>query len=183
VSKDGRQETQDWWISGWEYQSSPLLRQPTSAVQARSPAPGSAPESAEAAVPEAVSSTVAAVPSKQPTGRKLVLASEQPGTSPSCPSNQLEQPSSSSARRKSCMFPLWGTRPLGEPLPKESSSVAASSQCPYQAECNAIRRQQPWAASCPVREGEPPGGRHSPGDPRSGTRYVLSRVLFCKCLI
>jgi hypothetical protein len=34
------------------------------------------------------------------------------------------------------MFPLWGTRPLGETLPKESSSAAASSQCPSQAECN-----------------------------------------------
>jgi hypothetical protein len=45
------------------------------------------------------------------------------------------------------MFPLWGTRPLGESLPKESSSTAINSQCPSQAECNATRRQQPWAAS------------------------------------
>jgi hypothetical protein len=28
--------------------------------------------------------------------------------------------------------------------------------------------------SCPVRKGEPLGGRHNLGDPRSGTRYVLS---------
>jgi hypothetical protein len=28
------------------------------------------------------------------------------------------------------MFPLWGTRPLGESLPKESISAATSSQCP-----------------------------------------------------
>jgi hypothetical protein len=61
------------------------------------------------------------------------------------------------------MFPLWGTRQLGESLPKESSSAAASSQCPSQAECNAARRQQPWATSCPVWKGEPFGGRHSPG--------------------
>jgi hypothetical protein len=94
-----------------------------------------------------------------------------------------QQPSSASARRKSCIFPLWGTRPLGESLPKESRSAAASSQCPSQTECNAARRQQPWAASCPVWKGEPLGGRHSPGDSRSGTRYVFSRVPFCKCLI
>jgi hypothetical protein len=35
----------------------------------------------------------------------------------------------------------------------------------------------------PSMEGEPPRGRHSPGDTRSGTRYVLSRVPFCKCVI
>jgi hypothetical protein len=81
------------------------------------------------------------------------------------------------------MFPLWGTRPLDESLSKESSSAAASSQCPYQEECIATRRQQPWAASCLVRKGEPPGGQHSPGDPRCGTRYVPSRVPFCKCVI
>jgi hypothetical protein len=150
-----------------------LLRQPTSAIQARSPAP--APTSVSepaAAVPEAVSSAAAAVPSEQPVRRKSIPALEQPGSLSSCPSNQREQPTS--ARRKSCVFPLWGTRPLGESLPKESSSAAASSQCPSQAECNVARRQQPWAASCPVRKGEPLGGRHSPGDSRSGTRYVFS---------
>jgi hypothetical protein len=72
------------------------------------------------------------------------------------------------------MFPLRGTKPLGESLPEESSSAATSSQCPCQAEYIATRRQQPWAASCLVRKCEPPGGRHSPEDPRSGTRYVLS---------
>jgi hypothetical protein len=46
------------------------------------------------AVPEAVSSAIAAVSSKQPVGTKSVSASEQPGSSPSCPSNQPEQPSS-----------------------------------------------------------------------------------------
>jgi hypothetical protein len=99
------------------------------------------------------------------------------------PSNQPEQPSSASARWKSCMFPLWGTRPLGESLPKESSSAAASSQCPSQTECNATRRQQPWATSCLIWKGESLGGRHSPGHSRSGIRYVFSRVPFCKCLI
>jgi hypothetical protein len=53
------------------------------------------------------------------------------------------------------MFPLWGTRSLGESLPKEISSPAANSQCPSQTECNATRRQQPWATSCPVWKGEP----------------------------
>jgi hypothetical protein len=110
-------------------------------------------------------------------------ASEQPGTSPSCPSNQPKQPSSASARRRSCMFPLWGTRPLGESLPKESSSAVTNSQCPSQTECNEARRQQPWAASCPVWKGEPLGDRHSPGDSKSGARYVFSRVPFCKCVI
>jgi hypothetical protein len=102
---------------------------------------------------------------------------------PSCTSNQPEQPSSSSARRRPRVFPLWGTRLLGEPLPKESSSAAASSQCPCQAECIATRRRQPWAASCPVWKGEPPIGRHSPRDPRSalGTfsvKYHSANVLF-----
>jgi hypothetical protein len=143
------------------------------------------PASASEPVPEvqeAVSS-VAAVPSEQPARRKSIPASEQSGSPSSCPSNQPEQLSSASSRRKSCMFPLWGTRPLGESLPKESSSAAASSQRPSQAECNAARRQQPWATSCPVWKGEPFGGRHSLGDSRSGTRYVFSRVPFCKCLI
>jgi hypothetical protein len=98
------------------------------------------------------------------------------------PSNQPEQPSSASARKKSCMFPLWGTRPLGESLPKESSSASASSQYPSQTECNVTRRQQPWVASCPVWKGEPLGGQHNPGDSRSGTRYIFSRLQFCKCL-
>jgi hypothetical protein len=81
------------------------------------------------------------------------------------------------------MLPLWGTRPLGKSLPKESSLAIASSQCPCPAECNAARRQQPWTASCPVRKDEPPGGRHSPGDPRValGTfsvEYHSANVLF-----
>jgi hypothetical protein len=143
----------------------------TSAIQARSPA--SASELA-AAVPEAVSLAAAAVPSEQPARRKSIPASEQPGSPSSCPSIQPEQSSSASSRRKSCMFPLWGTRPLGESLPKESSSASASSQCPSQTECNAARRQQPWATSCPVWIGEPLGGRHSPKESRSGTRYVFS---------
>jgi hypothetical protein len=79
-----------------------------------------------AAVPEAVSSTTT-IPSEQPARRKSIPASEQPGSPSSCPSNQLEQSSSASSRRKSCMFPLWGTRPLGESLPKETSSAAANS--------------------------------------------------------
>jgi hypothetical protein len=56
------------------------------------------------------------------------------------------------------MFPLWGTRPLDESLPKESNSVAAISQCLSQADCITTWRQQPWAASCPVWKGEPPRG-------------------------
>jgi hypothetical protein len=46
---------------------------------------------------------------------------------PSCPSNQSRQPSISNTRRRPWMFPLWGTRPLGESLPKESSSAVVSS--------------------------------------------------------
>jgi hypothetical protein len=170
---------QDWWTLGREQQSSPLLRQLALAIQARSLASASEPA---AAAPEAVSST-AAVPSEQPARRKSIPASEQPGSPSFYPSNQPDQLSSASARRKSCMFPLWGTRPLGESLHKESNSAAASSQCPSQAECNVARRQQPWATSCPVWKGEPLGGRHSPGDYKSGTRYIFSRVPFYKCLI
>jgi hypothetical protein len=134
-----------------------LLRQPTSAIQARSPALAPALASVPAAaVLEVSSSAAATVPSEQPIRRESIPTSEQPGNPSSCPSNQPEQ--SSSSRRKSCMFPLWRTRPLGESLPKESSSTAASSQCPGQTECNATRRQQPWAASCPVWKGEPLGG-------------------------
>jgi hypothetical protein len=156
-------------IGGSQAESSSQTHKPTSVDQARSPASASA--SAPAVVPEIVPLVAAAVPL------------EQPGTSPSCPSDQPEQPSSSSARRRSWMFPLRGTRPLGESLPKESISAAVSSQCPYKTECTSTRRQQPWAPSCPVWKGEPPGGRHSLGDPRSGTRYVLSRIPFCKCVI
>jgi hypothetical protein len=81
------------------------------------------------------------------------------------------------------MFPLWGTRPLGESFPKESNPASASSQCLSQAECNAAMRQQPWVASCPVWKGEPLGGRHSPGDSRSGlgtflVEYHSANVLF-----
>jgi hypothetical protein len=124
------------------------------------------------------SSLSSTVPPEQPARRKFVPAPEQSGTSPSCPSNQPEQPSSSSARRRLRMFPLWGTRPLGESLLKESSSAAVSSQCPFQAECIAIRRQQPWSASCLVRKGKLPRGSHNLGDPRSGTRYVLSQMCY-----
>jgi hypothetical protein len=105
-----------------------------------------------------ISSATAAVPSEQPARRKSISALEQSGSPSSCPSYQLEQSSSTSSRRKSCMFPLWGTRPLGESLPKESSSAAFRSQCPSQTECNAARRQQPWATSCLVWKGEPLGG-------------------------
>jgi hypothetical protein len=78
------------------------------------------------------------------------------------------------------MFPLWRTRPLGESLPKESSSVAVSSQCPSQTECNVARRQQPWATSCPVWKGEPPRGRHSPGVALGtfSVEYHSANVLF-----
>jgi hypothetical protein len=91
--------------------------------------------SAPAAVSEAISSVVAAVPL------------EQPGTSPSCPNNQSGQPSSSSARKRPLMFPLWGTRSLGGSLPKESNLAAVSSQCPRKTECTSTRRQQPWVAT------------------------------------
>jgi hypothetical protein len=81
------------------------------------------------------------------------------------------------------MFPLWGTWPFGESLPKESSSAAASSQCPCQAECIATRRQQPWAASCPIWKGEPPGGdtvEETPGVPLGtfSVEYHSANVLF-----
>jgi hypothetical protein len=61
----------------------------------------------------------------------------------------------------------------------------SSSQLPMpsQTECNAARKQQPWATSCLVWKGEPLGSQHSPRDSRSGTRYIFSRVPFCKCLI
>jgi hypothetical protein len=51
---------------------------------------------------------------------------------------------------------------------------------PSQAECNAARRQQPWAASCPVWKGEPLGSRHSPGVALGtfSVEYHSANVLF-----
>jgi hypothetical protein len=37
--------------------------------------------------------------------------------------------------------------------------------------------------SLSVWKGEPLGGQHSLGDPRSGNRYVLSQISFCKCVV
>jgi hypothetical protein len=111
--------------------------------------------SARTAVPEAVSS--APVPSKQPAGRKSVSASEQPGTLPFCPSNQLEQPSSPSASRRPHMLLLWRTKPLGDALSKEGNSVAASSQYPSKTRSTTVSTRRLWSCLQPWK-GEPPGG-------------------------
>jgi hypothetical protein len=117
---DGGSQAQDWWTSAWEQQSLPFLRQPTSAVQAES-------VSASAAVSEAVPSASAVVSPEQSNRRKLVPEAESAGTSSSCPSNQPEQSSSPSARRRQIMFPCWRARPLGNALSKEGSSTVARS--------------------------------------------------------
>jgi hypothetical protein len=41
---------------------------------------------------------------------------------------------------------------------EQGTSATSSSQCPSQTDCNAARRQQPWAASCLVWKGESLGG-------------------------
>jgi hypothetical protein len=120
VKEDGgsQVQAQDWWTSAWEQQSPPFLRQPTSAVQAES-------ASASAAVSEVVPSASAAVSPELLDRRKSVPEAKSVGTSSSCPSNQPEQSSSPSARRRQSMFPLCRARPLGDVLSKEGSSAAA----------------------------------------------------------
>jgi hypothetical protein len=118
----------------------------------------------------------------QQGGNQHQRQSNQAARLPAPATNQNNQAAPAQGGSRAC-FHCGGTRPLGESLPKESSSAAASSQCPSQAECNAARRKQPWATLCPVWKGEPLGGRHNLGDSRSGTRYVFSRVPFCKRVI
>jgi hypothetical protein len=110
-------QAQDWWTSVWEQQSPPFLRQPTSAVQAE-PVPTSA------IVLEAVPSASVAVPLEQSDRRKSVLEAESAGTSSFCPSNQPEQSSSPSAKRRQRMHPLRRARPLGDALSEEGGSAA-----------------------------------------------------------
>jgi hypothetical protein len=66
----------------------------------------------------------AAEPPEQSVRRKLVPEAESAGTSPPCPSNQQEQSSSPSSRRKQSMFPLWSARQLGDALSEEGSPTA-----------------------------------------------------------
>jgi hypothetical protein len=157
----------------------------TLAVQVESPSGISAPEpaSASTAIPEAVHSTVAAVvPPAQPTRRRSVPEAEQSGTSPSCPNNQSEQPSSTSARRRLSMLPLRRARSLGDAMLEESSSVVVSFQHPSKTRntTTGIRRSwlglQPW-------EGELIGGRSNPGCTRCGSRYVSIRIPSSKSTI
>jgi hypothetical protein len=156
--------------------ASPLLRQPTPTLQARSPSrsPTSASEPT-AAVPEAVSSATAAVSSKQTLGTKSVSASEQPGSSPSYPSNQPEQPSSPSTSKRPHMLLLWRTKPLGEELSKESSSTVASSQYPNKTRSTTASTRRSWSGLQPWK-GEPPGGRSNLGCSGRGSRYVSSQI-------
>jgi hypothetical protein len=120
--------------------------------------PHQAQASALAPVPDAVSSTAAAVvPSEHSAGRKPVPASEQPGSSSSYPSNQPEWPSSPSISRRSCMLLLWRTKSVGEELSQESSSAAASSQCPNKTRSTTTSTRSLWSGLQPWK-GEPPGG-------------------------
>jgi hypothetical protein len=135
----------------------PATQEPTSAVQARSPLPVPASASALAAISEAVpSAAAAAVPLEQPARRESVPAPEQPGTSPSCSSNQPEQSGSASARRRTWMFPLWGTRSLGRSLPKEGNVAAASFQHFSKTRSTTARTRRSWPGLQPWK-GEPLG--------------------------
>jgi hypothetical protein len=134
---------------------SSLLRQPTLAIQARSPASVSAPATSPETFPSIVA---AAVPSEQLARRKSVAASEQPGTSPSHPSNQPEQSGSASARRRSQMFPLWGTRSMAGSFPKEGNLAAASFQHLSKRRTTTASIRRPWPGLQPWK-GEPLGGR------------------------
>jgi hypothetical protein len=106
-----------WWTSASKQQSPPFLRQLTSAVQAES-------TSASAEVSEVVPLASAVESPEQSIRRKLVLEAELAGSSPPRPSNQPEQSSSPSSRRKQSMFPLWRARPLGDAMSQEGSPVA-----------------------------------------------------------
>jgi hypothetical protein len=114
---DGGSQAQDWWTSAWEQQSPPFLRQPTSTIQAEL-------ASASTTVSEAVPSAPAAESPEQSDRRKSVREAKSAGTSSSCPSNQPEQSSNPSAKRRQSMFSLWRARPLGDALSKEGSSAA-----------------------------------------------------------
>jgi hypothetical protein len=118
----------------------------------------------------------------QPTRRKSVPKAEHLGTLPSCPSHQSEQLDNPNARRRSWMFPMWGTRPLGDSLPEESSSATASFQhtSKTRSTTSSIRRSWPglqWL------KGEPLGSRSNPGCTRCGSRYVSSRITPSKSTI
>jgi hypothetical protein len=130
---------------------------------------------APAPVPEVVSSAAAAVPSEHSAGRKSVPASEQPVCSPSYPSNQPHWPSNPNTSRRSCMLLLWRTKSLGEEFPQESSSAAASSQCPSKTRSTTTSTRSPWSGLQPWK-GEPPGGQSNLGCSGRGSRYVSSRI-------
>jgi hypothetical protein len=111
-----------------------------------------------------------------------VPASEQPGNSPSCPNTQPEWPSSPRASRRSFMLLLWRTKPLGEELSKESSSVSANSQCPSKTRSAITSTRSPWLGLQPWK-GEPPRGQSNLGCSGRGSRYVSSRILPSKSII
>jgi hypothetical protein len=98
------------------------------------------------------------------------------------PSNQLEWPSSPNASRRLCMLLLWRTKSLGEELSKESSSAAASSQCPSKTRSATASTRSLWSGLQPWK-GEPPRGRSNLGCSGHGSRYVSSRILPNKSII
>jgi hypothetical protein len=78
------------------------------------------------------------------------------------------------------MLLLWRTKPLGEELSKESSSAAASSQCPNKTRSTTASTRSPWSGLQPWK-GEPPRGRGNPGYVAVGMFPVESypaKVLF-----
>jgi hypothetical protein len=80
------------------------------------------------------------------------------------------------------MFLLWRTKPLGEELSQESSSAAASTQCPSKTRSTTTCPRSPWLGLQPWK-GESPRGRSNPGCLGHGSRYVLvesypAKVLF-----
>jgi hypothetical protein len=77
-----------------------------------------------------LSAATTAVPLEQPTGRKPVSVTRQTDTSPSCPSNQSEQPSRSSARRRPWMFPLWEQGHWPSHCPKKVAQHQSTPNAP-----------------------------------------------------
>jgi hypothetical protein len=88
------------------------------------------------------------------TNKEEISTSDRTGPSPSCPS---DQPGSASARRRSWMFSLFGTRSLGGSLPKESSPVASNFQHLSKARSTTVSTRRPWPG-LQSWKGEPLGG-------------------------
>jgi hypothetical protein len=79
------------------------------------------------------------------------------------------------------MLLLWGTKPLGEALPKEDNSAVANSQHFSKTRSTIASAKRPWPGLQPWK-GEPPGGRSNPGCSGRDGRYFSSRSYPAKVL-